>query len=300
MAGIRVGKGSCLVIPVHLLPARAARRITLEGNIKIHLDFPVFIPVRQVNAVQAYIRYGAGMPRLAALVLACGQRECGIGQRIIQFVRHGFAALHADEIFRVQRERIRRIFGKSLVLFSLGNDGRSGGFGFPDIHRFGGGSGGLRRILRALDVLGAVMEMCVLCVADEAVRVHGFHRASCFAGACMRLFFDVFRLGHRVVCGLDVLCAVVQVRTFRAAHWAVFVHVFRPAGRFADACGGCFPAVLGKGRDGQRGEHHDKYEQDAEQSFLHSCSVPFSSVRFPYSAGTRGQRHSGMVYAPLV
>ena len=131
------------------------------------------------------------MPRLAALVLACGQRECGIGQRIIQFVRHGFAALHADEIFRVQRERIRRIFGKSLfaalnafgiifalrlslVLFSLGNDGRSGGFGFPDIHRFGGGSGGLRRILRALDVLGAV----------------------------------------------------VQVRTFRAAHWAVFVHGF--------------------------------------------------------------------------
>ena len=248
MAGIRVGKGSCLVIPVHLLPARAARRITLEGNIKIHLDFPVCIPVRQVNAVQAYIRYGAGMPRLAALVLACGQRECGIGQRIIQFVRHGFAALHADEIFRVQRERIRRIFGKSLVLFSLGNDGRSGGFAFPDIHRFGGGSGGLRRILRALDVLGAV----------------------------------------------------VQVRTFRAAHWAVFVHVFRPAGRFADACGGCFPAVLGKGRDGQRGEHYDKHEQDAEQSFLHSCSVPFSSVRSPYSAGTRGQRHSGMVYAPPV
>ena len=240
------------------------------------------------------------MPRLAALVLACGQRECGIGQRIIQFVRHGFAALHADEIFRVQRERIRRIFGKSLVLFSLGNDGRSGGFGFPDIHRFGGGSGGLRRILRALDVLGAVMEMCVLCVADEAVRVHGFHRASCFAGACMRLFFDVFRLGHRVVCGLDVLCAVVQVRTFRAAHWAVFVHGFCRASRFADAHGGCFPAVLGKGRDGQRGEHHDKHEQDAEQSFLHSCSVPFSSVRFPYSAGTRGQRHSGMVYAPPV
>ena len=176
MAGIRVGKGSCLVIPVHLLPARAARRITLEGNIKIHLDFPVCIPVRQVNAVQAYIRYGAGMPRLAALVLACGQRECGIGQRIIQFVRHGFAALHADEIFRVQRERIRRIFGKSLfaalnafgiifalrlslVLFSLGNDGRSGGFGFPDIHRFGGGSGGLRRILRALDVLCAVVQV---------------------------------------------------------------------------------------------------------------------------------------------
>ena len=265
MAGIRVGKGSCLVIPVHLLPARAARRITLEGNIKIHLDFPVCIPVRQVNAVQAYIRYGAGMPRLAALVLACGQRECGIGQRIIQFVRHGFAALHADEIFRVQRERIRCIFGKSLfaalnafgiifalrlslVLFSLGNDGRSGGFGFPDIHRFGGGSGGLRRILRALDVLGAV----------------------------------------------------VQVRTFRAAHWAVFVHGFCRASRFAGACGGCFPAVLGKGRDGQRGEHYDKHEQDAEQSFLHSCSVPFSSVRFPYSAGTRGQRHSGMVYAPPV
>ena len=40
----------------------------------------------------------SGMSRLAALILACGQRKCNAGQRIIELIRHRLAAVHADHV----------------------------------------------------------------------------------------------------------------------------------------------------------------------------------------------------------
>ncbi len=97
----RVGKCPRFVIPNPFPRARAARRIALKRNIEIYLDLSVCVPVRKVDAVDADIRYASGMSRLAALILACGQRKCNAGQRIIELIRHRLAAVHADHVLPV-------------------------------------------------------------------------------------------------------------------------------------------------------------------------------------------------------
>ena len=91
----------------------------------------------------------------------------------------------------------------------------------------------------------------------------------------------VFGRGIVRIRHFGIQSAVFRLRALCAADGAVYVHFFRRAGRFADARGQVFPAVLGKGCGGQHRQCHDEHKQNTEQSFLHGDSSLSSGVSRP-------------------
>ena len=248
VAGIRVSKCPRFVIPIPYLPARAARCIALERNIEIYLDLSVCVPVRKVDAVDTDIRYASGMSRLAALILACGQRKCNAGQRIIELIRHRLAAVHADHVLPGQLERIHRI-------------------------------------VKTFFVLGFAVFALILGLVLRLFRIFGLLRGVLFRR--FFLFFEFFLFfGFLLFEGLLVLRfrfvriliqrAVVQMRALCAADRAVRVPAVFRAGGIADADESFVPRILRQNRNRQHTQHHTAKQHQAEQSFFHRV-LPFLS-----------------------
>ena len=85
-------------------------------------------------------------------------------------------------------------------------------------------------------------------------------------------------------CSCETSCTAESMNSeypLCAADGAIYVHFFRCAGRFADARGQVFPAVLGKGCGGQHRQCHDEHKQNTAQSFLHGDSPLSSGVSRP-------------------
>ena len=264
VAGIRVGECPRFVIPIPYLPARAARCIALERNIEIYLDLSVCVPVRKVDAVDADIRYASGMSRLAALILACGQRKCNAGQRIIELIRHRLAAVHADHVLPGQLERIHRIVKTFFVL------------GFAVFALI---LGLVLRLFRIFGLLRGVLFRRLL----PRLLFFGFLLLF-FRGILLRRFFLFF--GFLLFEGLLVLRfrfvriliqrTVVQMRAGRAADRAVRVPAAFCTGGVADADESFALCILRQNRNRQHTQHHTAKQHQAEQSFFHRV-LPFLS-----------------------
>ena len=80
------------------------------------------------------------------------------------------------------------------------------------------------------------------------------------------------RLGCRIVCGLDVFCAILRRSTLCAADRAILIHAFRRAGCFTAACGRGFRAFLRKSRCWHKAQQHTQGKQGAYDSLFHLVS----------------------------